>query len=379
MNFALTDEQRLLKDTVQRLVSNEYAFEKRRSIAASRDGFSREAWSQFADLGLLALNIPESYGGISGGAVETMLVSEAMGTGLLLEPYLSSAVVATRAIVQFASETQQAMWLPPMSKGELIAVLAHEEVDADTPYDETTLTTRASRVSDGWLLSGRKTVVYHAPAAGLLLVSALVDAPVRQSVGLFAIPAGTPGISLRASSTVDGQRAADIDLDRVYVPCTSRLGGELGTANLCDVLDYGVAALCAEAVGALEAALNMTVEYSRTRVQFGTPIGKFQAIQHRMADMLMHVEQARSMAYLAASACTETDLDERRAMISAAKVVVSQAARFVGQQAVQLHGGMGMTDELAVSHYFKRLLAVELRFGSGDAHLRRYARGLRAA
>lgn len=379
MNFALTDEQRLLRDTVQRFVTNEYGFERRQQLIKSDDGFSRDIWKDLANLGLLALNIPETYDGVGAGTGEMMLVSQVLGPGLLLEPYLSSAVLATKAIVKFASDAQQAEWLPQMAGGNLIAVLAHQDGESATPYDETSPTTRAWRAADGWVLSGKKSAIYHAPIADLLLISATIDTPAGLGVGLFSVPVSARGVNLQSGTAIDGQCVADIGLNEVYVSDSARLSGVANAGDISDIFDFGIAALCAEAVGILQALQDMTVEYSRTRTQFGVPIGKFQALQHKLADMLMHVEQARSMAYLAASVCDECDRGARQSAISATKVVVSQAARFVGQHAVQLHGGMGMTDELVVSHYFKRLLAIELCFGTGDAHLERYARQLSAA
>jgi alkylation response protein AidB-like acyl-CoA dehydrogenase len=302
-----------------------------------------------------------------------LLVSIAMGEALVIEPYLSSAVLATRAIAKMASHAQRAEWLPRLAAGELIAVLAHDEAAACDRVSP--LQTRAVSAGTEWILDGHKAVVYHAPLAHLLLVSARIEGASGRESGLFAVPRESAGVKLHAFMTVDGQRAAEVALDRVKVGATARIGTNVAL-ELAAVFDYGVAALCAEAVGALDKLLAMTIEYSRTRVQFGVPIGRFQALQHRMADMLTHVEQARSMAYLAASRCEADEPAERTASICAAKVTIGRAARFVGQQAVQLHGGMGVTDELAVSHYFKRLLAAEMRFGSTETHLERYAQFL---
>jgi alkylation response protein AidB-like acyl-CoA dehydrogenase len=369
VDFSFTDEQQMLLESTRRLVADHYSLEQRRHIMASAEGYSREVWQRFAELGLLALNIPEENGGLDGGPTGTLLVSMALGEALVIEPYLSSAVLGTRAIAQLASPAQRAEWLPQLAAGESIVVLAHEE--AATRHSSAAVETRATATGNGWLLRGRKAVVYHAPIANLLLVSARIEGAADRELGLFAVPRDSAGVKLHAYTTVDGQRAAEIALDGVKVLAASRIGGNVA-AELPRVLDYGVAALCAEALGALDKLLAATIEYSRTRVQFGVPIGRFQALQHRMADMLTHVEQARSMAYLAASRCQSEDPAERAAALSAAKVIIGQAARFVGQQAVQLHGGMGVTDELGVSHYFKRLLAFELRFGSTDAHLERY-------
>ncbi len=376
MDFSFTDEQRMLLDTTRRFLAKDYTFERRREIRESAAGYSQAIWKQFAELGLLALNVPEDDGGIGAGAIGTMLVSNAIGEGLVLEPFLSSAVVATRAIAQLASPEQRAAWLSKLAAGELIAVLAHDEVSSR--FDFLNIETRAVARGDGWSLTGRKAVIYHAPVAGLLLISARIETAKGSELGLFAVPAASSGLTLIPCATVDSQRAADIVLEQVQIPRAVRVGSDIA-AGLSAILDYGLAALCGEAVGALDKLLATTIDYSRTRVQFGVPIGRFQALQHRMADMLLHVEQARSMSYLAASRCVAENPAQRRAALSAAKVVVGQAARFVGQQAIQLHGGMGMTDELSVSHYFKRLLGIEIRFGSTDAHLALYTNQLQTA
>jgi alkylation response protein AidB-like acyl-CoA dehydrogenase len=374
MDFSFTEEQQMLLDTTRRFIAERCGFEARQHSRKSAQGFSREAWAQLGEIGLLALNVPEAEGGMDAGAVENMLVCNAVGEGLLLEPYLSSAVIATRAIATLASASQRSEWLPRLASGELIAVLAHDE--AASRFDPKAIETIATRDGDAWRISGLKTMVYHAPSAGLLLVTARIAG--EPAPGLFAVAADAAGVTLRARATVDSQRAADVDLDNVHAAASARIGGDVAE-GLQAVLDFGLAALCAEAFGALDRIIKATIEYSRSRVQFGVPIGSFQALQHRMADMLMHVEQARSMSYLAASVCTDPDAGKRRAALSAAKTLIGQAARFVGQQAVQLHGGMGMTDEMIVSHYFKRLLAFELRMGSTDLHLDIYRRQLQAA
>ncbi|MCW7536356.1 acyl-CoA dehydrogenase [Aquabacterium sp. A7-Y] len=374
MNFNLSEEQQLLEDTVRRFVAGEYGFERRRAIRDAGQGIDRQVWSQMAELGLLALHVPEAHGGLDAGAVETMLVMQALGEGLVLEPYLASAVIATELLRSAGSEAQQARWLPALAGGECVAVTAHDEAPgrgADLHVE-----TRAEREGDGYVLSGRKSVVLHANAADLLIVSARTagEAGDRHGISLFLVPRKAAGLTLRDYPTVDGLRAAEIVLDRVRVSSADRLGEE-GQAweALSRALDIGLAALCAEAVGVIKAAVDATVEYLQTRQQFGQPIGRFQALQHRAADLLMHYEQARSMSILAAVRCRDADAAERARVLSAAKVVVGRACRYVSQQAVQLHGGMGMTDELIVSHQFKRLMAIELSAGDTDWHLQRYA------
>lgn len=372
MDFSFNEEQQMLLDTTRRFIAERYSFEHRNQVRASSEGWSREVWKQLAELGLLAINIPEEDGGIGAGPVGTMLVGNAIGEGMLLEPFLSSAVVATHAIVTLGTPAQKAEWLPALAGGETIAVLAHDE--ASTRFGGLGIETRATRTSGGWELSGRKPVVYHAPAATLLLVSARVD----DGIGVFAVEPGAAGVTLSPCTTVDEQRAADLNFDKVILADDARLGGE-ASVQLQAILDYGLAALCAEAFGAMDRILAATIEYSRSRVQFGAPIGSFQALQHRMAEMLMHLEQARSMSYLATAECINPDAQARSRALSAAKALMGQAARYIGQQSVQLHGGMGMTDELDVSHYFKRLLAFELRCGGTEQHLENFRKQLRAA
>src|SRR5690606_35462066 len=340
-----TEEQQMLQDSIRRYLASDYPLEHRARILASEAGWSPETWRALAELGLLALDIDEADGGIGAGPVGTMLVSQATGAGLLLEPFHSSAVLATRVVSLLARGEQRATLLGALASGEAVAVLAHDE---DGGWFEPRATT-AEADGDGWRLRGRKARVYHAPMARWLLVSART----QDGSGVFLVEREAAGVQLRPLRTVDGQRAADIEFD-LRMPADARLGGE---------------ALCADALGVLDRALATTVQYARDRVQFGTPIGRFQALQHRMADMYMQVEQARSMTYLATSACEGGDPAARREAVSGAKVVVGQAARRVGQESVQLHGGMGMTDELDVSHCFRRLLAFELRMGTTDEHL----------
>ncbi|HEX7650819.1 MAG TPA: acyl-CoA dehydrogenase family protein, partial [Noviherbaspirillum sp.] len=342
----------------------------RQQIKATQEGFSKEVWQGLADLGLLALNVPEEEGGVGGGAIETMLMMNAAGEGLLLEPLLQSAVISTRAIANIGNEAQRSELLPALASGEKIAALAHDE--PSTRYDRMAIETRAWPVGNGYVVTGHKNVVVHGATADLLLVSARLTGD-DGALAIFLVPRDSAGLRIVPYKTVDGIPAAELWLDQVFLPASAMLGSNDAQNALEQVLDYGIAALCAEAVGALDKLLAATVQYSRDRKQFGQPIGRFQALQHRMADMLLHIEQARSMSYLAAVRCTDTDAQARRRAISAAKVVIGQACRFVGQQAVQLHGGMGVTDELDVSHYFKRLMAIELQFGNTDYHLEQYA------
>ena len=373
MNFTPTAEQHALGEMVQRLLSQEYGFEARGKILRSPEGFSRETWSKLAELGLLALQAPEEHGGLHPASVETLLTMTAMGKALLLEPYLSSAILGTALVRDLGSPAQQAALLTALVAGEQIIVPALGEQGAR--YDLQRVATGAVRTESGWKLDGRKAVVLHAPAADKLLVSARTSGGVDEEAGisLFVVPRDAPGVLLTPYRTIDGCCAAEVALAAVALPEDALLGPVGGAYPAISAAeDLGTAALCAEAVGALQAALDATLDYTKTRKQFGLPLAKFQALQHRMADMLIHVEQARSMSYLAAMSAGGKDVRERRRAISAAKVVVGQACRYVSQQAVQLHGGMGMTDELAVTHYFRRLLAIEVSLGDTEHHLERF-------
>jgi len=374
MNFEFSDEQQQLHDSVDRYLAEQYSFEKFRAINASQAGWDTAAWAGLAELGVLAINVPAALGGLGFGPLETLAMMGPCGRSLMLEPYLSSAVIATAALRAYTDDAEVRELLTRMAAGQAIAVLAHFE--SESRFETQWVTTRAERTQAGYRLDGHKAVVMHAAAAGTLLVSARTSGAAGDAAGvtLFRVPRCAPGLTLDSYPTIDGQRAADVYLKGVELPAACRLGAE-GTALpvIESALDIGLAALCAEAIGVMQALVDATVTYVQTRQQFGVAIGRFQALQHRIADMLIHLEQARSMSYLAALRCSDENVTERRRALSAAKAVIGQACRFVGQQAVQLHGGMGMTDELVVSHWFKRLTAAELMFGDSDTHLQRYA------
>ena len=374
MNFEFSDEQQQLRDTVDRYLTERYSFDKFRAINASAAGWDKAVWAGLGELGVLALNVPADQGGLGFGPLETLSVMDACGKSLLLEPFLSSAVMATAVLRACADDPAAMDLMTRMASGAAIAVLAHYE--PESRFESQWVTSRAARSGDTYTLDGHKAVVMHAGAADILIVSARVSGEPKDAKGisLFRIPRDAKGLKLDLYPTIDGQRAADVYLQGVEVPAGNRLGAEGGALPMIEAaLDIGLAALCAEAVGVMQALVDATVTYVQSRQQFGVPIGRFQALQHRIADMLIHLEQARSMSYLAALRCTDANVPERRRALSAAKAVVGQSARFVGQQAVQLHGGMGMTDELIVSHWFKRLTAAELMFGDSDTHLQRYA------
>ena len=370
MDFNYTDEQNALRDTLSRFIAKDYGFEQRRALAKSDDGFSRDHWKQLAELGLTALPFAEDFGGLGGNAVDTMLVMEAFGRGLVLEPYLATVVVAGHLVRDAGSDAQKEALLPSIAGGELMMALAHFEPGGR--YKVSRVDTAAKPKGDGWTLTGAKGVVLSGGAAGKLLVSARTSHEPRDEDGisLFLVERNAPGLTVRSYMTQDGGRAAEIRLNDVAVAADALVGTQHAALPAIErALDYGIAALCAEAVGIMTALNEATLEYLKTRKQFGQPIGRFQALQHRMVDMVIATEQARSMATLAAVKADAPNAAERRRALSAAKAYVGQQARFVGQQAVQLHGGMGVVDELNVSHYFKRLTMINMTFGDTDHHL----------
>ena len=374
MEFEYTQEQLALQDTLGRFYAREYSFDHRRAVAQSVEGFDRKAWSTFAKIGIFALPFPEEYGGLNGNAVDTMLVMEMLGRGLALEPYLSTVVLCGGLIRDAGSAAQRQALLPAIGRGEKLLGFAHFE--PQSRYDRESVATTAKASDAGWKINGAKSVVIGGPAADVLITSAHeADAP-----SLFLVDAKAPGVRVRAYNTQDGGRAADIEFADVAVGADARLGPSGGAIALIErALDYASAALCAESVGIMSALQELTLEYLKTRQQFGVPIGRFQALQHRMADMVIAIEQARSMAILAAVQADNADADARRRAVAGACAYVDAQARFVGQQAVQLHGGMGVTDEINVAHYFKRLTMIGMTYGDADFHLRRFSDTLLAS
>lgn len=374
MDFDLSEEQRLLKDSVERLLTDRYDFDSRKRYAAAPDGFSREVWAKYAELGLLALPFEEQYGGFGGGPVETMIVMEAFGGALALEPYLATVILAGGLIQRADGEVVRESVLPQIADGSLQLAFAHHERQAR--YDLADVSAAARREGEGWVLSGEKSLVIHGDSADKLVVSARAGGGRRDrnGVGLFLVDAGAPGLSRRGYATQDGLRAAEISLANVKVDPDDVVAlPDRGLPLIERVVDTAIAALCAEAVGAMAALHAQTVEYLKTRKQFGVPIGNFQALQHRAVDMFVALEQARSMAMFATMVAREENAEERRKAVSAAKVQIGRSGRFVGQQAVQLHGGVGMTMELKVGHYFKRLAMIDIMFGDADYHLAKLA------
>jgi hypothetical protein len=376
MDFNFSEEQQLLADTVQRFVRDNYSFESRREILKSQAGWSRETWQALAGLGLTALNVPEEHGGLGAGPVETMLVMNALGEGLMLEPFLPAAVLTPVLLARLGDKTL----LPEVASGEKIVIVAHQEPQARGEINSVSV--RAEKTSNGYVLDGSKSVVLGAGAADELLITARTSGRTGDAdgVSVFRVDPKASGVTVKSYGTFDGQRAADVELKKVTVSAANLIGAEGKAFGAVEAAhEQAISALCAEAVGIMKAVNATTLEYTKNRKQFGQPISRFQVLQHRMADMFLHSEQAQSMSYLAAIKCLDPDATERRRALSAAKVVIGQAGRFIGQQAVQLHGGMGMTDELMVSHYFKRLTAIDLTFGDADFHLQQFAVASNAA
>jgi len=378
MDFDLTEEQRLLRDSVERLLADHYGFDKRRSYLAQPEGWSRGLWAQYAELGLLGLPFPEDYGGFGGGPIEVMLVMEAFGRVLALEPYLATVVLGGTAMRLAGGEEQKASMLPQIAEGELILAFAHGE--RQSRYDLTDVLTTAKPKGSGWVLDGAKSVVLHGDSAQRLILSARNsgerDDP--DGITLFLVNAASNGVARRAYPMRDGTRAAEISFSQVEVGKDDVLG-EVGAAFpvIERVVEAGIAATAAEAVGAMETMQAMTLEYLKTRQQFGRPIGQNQVLQHRATEMLMELERGRSMAMLAAMMVEEPDPAERAHNIAMAKVGVGQASKFVSQNAIQLHGGIGMTEEYAVGHYFRRCMVIEHTFGDTAHHLSRLAEQVR--
>ncbi len=369
MNFEYSDEQQQLADSLGKYLAGHYEFEKRKAILNSASGFSDTAWATFAEMGLTAIAVPEADGGFGGGAVDLMAAMEACGAALVVEPLLDNIALAGRLVAKLGSAAQRAALLPGLMDGSLR--LAFASLEPGRRYELAPLATTAQAEGSGWVLNGEKCVVIGAAAAHKLIVSA------RSGGGssLFIVDPAAAGVTLNPCRTVDGLRAADVRLAGVLVASDALLGQPGGAlAAIEEATDFATALLCADAVGAMKSANDATLEYLKTRKQFGVPIASFQVLQHRMVEMVICTEQARSMAVLAASKVdTATDARERARAVAMAKVKIADAARQVSQEAVQLHGGMGMTEELKVSHTFRRLTMAAQRFGDADHHLERLA------
>ena len=375
MDFHYSEEQAALADTLRRFIARDYGFERRRALARTALGFSEQAWHTYAELGLLALPFPARHGGLEGSAVEVMIVMEQVGRGLLLEPYLSSIVLCGGLIRDAAPEAMQASLLPMIAAGRCkLALAAHEP---DGRYELQRVSTRAVPSQDGWRLSGRKCVVLDGPSADFFIVSAQLAAPGAcraEGLALFLVPRAAAGVTVLAYPTQSGGRAADVALADVQVENGALIApAHSGGAALERAVDRALAALCAETLG-IVATLNVaTLQYLKTRRQFGVPIGTFQALQHRMVDMYIAEEQVRSMAIAAAMQADSDDAAGRGRAVAGAKAYIGEASRFVGQQAIQMHGAMGLVEECEVSHYFKRLTMIDMTFGDADFQLGRFS------
>ena len=379
MNFDLTEEQQMLNDSLRRFVANEYTFEKRGDIIKSEKGTDPATWSAFAEMGLLGFTFPEDYDGLGGNAVDTMVVMENFGRGLVTEPYLATVVLAGGLVRDLGNDAQKSDILAAIASGERMMAFAHYEPGAR--YNLEYVHTTARKDGDHFLISGHKTAVLHGGQADQLIVSARTSgtASNRQGLSLFIVDADSKGVKADDFATHDGHRIADISFSNVTVSADNLVGTiDEAFPHIEKAIDLGIAAVCAEAVGAMEAMNAATLEYTKARKQFGVPIAKFQVLQHRMADMFIQTEQARTMAILAASEADSDDRAKRREAISMAKTLVGQAAKYVGQQGVQLHGGMGVTDEMFAAHLFKRLTLINPLFGDADHHLARVSDSLLA-
>ncbi|WP_111493310.1 acyl-CoA dehydrogenase family protein [Marinobacter bohaiensis] len=380
MDFNLNEEQQMLQDTVARLVRGEYEFEKRLKFSESEQGYSEDFWKQLGELGLCAVPFPEELGGFGGSGVDVQSVMTELGRGLCLEPYMQTVVLAGGLISQAGSDNQKEDWLSRIATGELKIVVGLDEPQSH--YNLNDVETRAEKSGDGYVLNGRKGVLIGGHAADLILVSARTGGDSRDDSGvsLFAVDPNAEGVERRVYPTMDGAKGCDVFLNNVQVGADALIGAE-GQAG--PVIQYqagrAVAALCAEAVGAMEESIKLTLEYLKTRKQFGVPIGKFQVLQHRMVDMSSELEQARSMSILAASVANDDASDERDRILAAAKNVTGRAGQFIAEQAIQLHGGIGMTWEYSLAHYAKRLIMINHQFGDDDHHLERYAGLLEAS
>jgi alkylation response protein AidB-like acyl-CoA dehydrogenase len=365
MDFSFSEEQTLLRNSLSRTLADNYSYAAWRAFTRSPEGRDPKHWARFAELGLFAASVPEEFGGFGGGAVETMLVMEEFGRRLVIEPFVPTAVIAPALLLGGGSEAQKSEWLARIAPGETVMAFAFAE--AQGRFNLADLTTTAKKTGAGYTLNGKKIAVIGAPFADTLIVTARTGGAQqgRDGIGVFLVDKNSKSITTRDYPTIDGNRASDVLLEDVQVPENRRIGGE-ALALVERAVDAAIAAHAAEAVGAMRVLLDATVAYAKTRQQFGVPIGKFQVLQHRMVDMAIAVEQATSLALMAA-------LRPDPRSISATKAGIGQAARTVGQSAIQIHGGMGMTDELDVGHYFKRLTALEILYGSTDHHLRRMA------
>lgn len=373
MDFSFSEEQTLLRNSVARYLSDNYKFEDWRKFTRSETGRDPKHWAQFAELGLLAAPLPEAHGGLGGDALSTLIVMEEFGRALVVEPYVATVVIGGGLLDRAGSEGLKQEFLPKIAGGETIMAFAFAE--AGGRFNLADLSTTAKKSGSGFVLNGQKSVVLGAPWADLLIVTARSAGGRRDAKGIsvFLVDKSSKGVSSRDFPTVDGNRASEISFENVEVPASRLIGGlDEGLPLIERASDEAIAATCAEATGAMKMLVDATVEYSKNRKQFGVPIGKFQVLQHRMVDMFVNYQQSVSITLMVTLKLKESDAERAKAA-SAAKVQIGRSGRFVGQGAVQIHGGMGMTDELNVGHYFKRLTMIDTLYGNVDHHLKRYA------
>ncbi len=372
MDFTFNEEQSLIQDQVDQFVQKEYDWETRQSLSNSELGFGEDNWKKFAELGWLGISVSEDSGGFGGSAIESMLIMEAFGKGLVVEPFLETVIMAGGLIDDHGSDQQKSSFLEPAIAGEMHLALAYAE--PQSRFNLSDVVTEAKADGDNFIINGYKSVVMNGPSADQIIVSARTSGTQldENGVSLFIIDANASGLDKTNYKTVDGRRASDLTFENVSVSKENLIGDQdKGFEILDSAIDKAILAISAEAVGAMEILYKTTVEYTKTREQFGTAIGKFQVLQHRMVDMFMEYEQCKSLLYMATMKHEEKAEDAKKA-ISGLKYQVGKAGKFIGQQAVQLHGGMGVTDELNVGHYFKRLTTVGTIFGNTDYHLKKY-------
>ena len=373
MDFTFNEEQSLIQDQVDQFVQKEYDWETRQSLSNSELGFGEDNWKKFAELGWLGISVSEDSGGFGGSAIESMLIMEAFGKGLVVEPFLETVIMAGGLIDDHGSDQQKSSFLEPAISGEMHLALAYAE--PQSRFNLSDVVTEAKADGDNFIINGYKSVVMNGPSADQIIVSARTSGTQldENGISLFIIDANASGLDKTNYKTVDGRRASDLTFENVSVSKENLIGDQdKGFEILDSAIDKAILAISAEAVGAMEVLYKTTVEYTKTREQFGTAIGKFQVLQHRMVDMFMEYEQCKSLLYMATMKHEEKAEDAKKA-ISGLKYQVGKAGKFIGQQAVQLHGGMGVTDELNVGHYFKRLTTVGTIFGNTDYHLKKYS------
>jgi pimeloyl-CoA dehydrogenase small subunit len=370
MDFDLTEEQSILKDSLDRLLADRYGFEERKRHMAAPEGWSAQMWASYAEMGLMALPFAETDGGLGGTPVETMIVMESLGRALALEPYFPTVVLGGSFLRFGGNDDQRAEYIPAVADGSLKLALA--QVERNSRYDLNHVETTAAKDGEGYVLNGQKSVVMHGDSADKLFVTARTAGGSRDEagIGVFLVDAGADGVSVRGYPTQDGARASEVTFDNVKVGANDVFGDpENGLPLVRRVVDAGIAALAAESVGVMSAMHALTVDYLKVRKQFGVAIGQFQVLQHAAVDMFVAIEQARSIALYATMMADSEDVDERARAMHAAKAEIGRGGRLCGENAIQLHGGVGMTMEYAVGHYFKRMTMIDTTFGDGDHHL----------